>query len=74
MTDWEGEQASVIENGDGACRTPSHVSFTTDAERFVGMAANKNHSKFSNIQKKKLNAISDMYIRRKGRNQSVAYI
>ncbi|XP_034142321.1 heat shock 70 kDa protein cognate 5 [Drosophila guanche] len=37
----EGKQAKVIENAEGARTTPSHVAFTKDGERLVGMPAKR---------------------------------
>ena len=37
----EGKQAKVIENAEGARTTPSHVAFTKDNERLVGMPAKR---------------------------------
>lgn len=37
----EGKQAKVIENSEGARTTPSHVAFTKDGERLVGMPAKR---------------------------------
>lgn len=37
----EGKQAKVIENSEGSRTTPSHVAFTKDGERLVGMPAKR---------------------------------
>lgn len=37
----EGKQAKVIENSEGARTTPSHVAFTKEGERLVGMPAKR---------------------------------
>ena len=37
----EGKQAKVIENAEGSRTTPSHVAFTKDGERLVGMPAKR---------------------------------
>ncbi|XP_055699383.1 heat shock 70 kDa protein cognate 5 [Phlebotomus papatasi] len=37
----EGKQAKVIENAEGNRTTPSHVAFTKDGERLVGMPAKR---------------------------------
>lgn len=37
----EGKQAKVIENAEGARTTPSHVAFSKDGERLVGMPAKR---------------------------------
>uniref|UniRef100_A0A182SYR1 Heat shock 70 kDa protein cognate 5 n=1 Tax=Anopheles maculatus TaxID=74869 RepID=A0A182SYR1_9DIPT len=37
----EGKNAKVIENAEGARTTPSHVAFTKDGERLVGMPAKR---------------------------------
>lgn len=37
----EGKTAKVIENAEGARTTPSHVAFTKDGERLVGMPAKR---------------------------------
>lgn len=37
----EGKTARVIENAEGARTTPSHVAFTKDGERLVGMPAKR---------------------------------
>lgn len=37
----EGKQAKVIENSEGARTTPSHVAFSKDGERLVGMPAKR---------------------------------
>lgn len=37
----EGKQAKVIENAEGARTTPSHVAFTKEGERLVGMPAKR---------------------------------
>ncbi|XP_031638843.1 heat shock 70 kDa protein cognate 5 [Contarinia nasturtii] len=37
----EGKQAKVVENAEGARTTPSHVAFTKDGERLVGMPAKR---------------------------------
>ncbi|KAJ6624103.1 Heat shock 70 kDa protein cognate 5 [Pseudolycoriella hygida] len=37
----EGKTAKVIENAEGARTTPSHVAFTKEGERLVGMAAKR---------------------------------
>ncbi|XP_070509805.1 heat shock 70 kDa protein cognate 5 [Chironomus tepperi] len=37
----EGKQAKVIENAEGSRTTPSHVAFTKEGERLVGMPAKR---------------------------------
>lgn len=37
----EGKQARVIENAEGSRTTPSHVAFTKESERLVGMPAKR---------------------------------
>lgn len=37
----EGKQAKVIENSEGSRTTPSHVAFTKEGERLVGMPAKR---------------------------------